>query len=129
MATPTPDPALDITPAGPASAACGVPAVVHWQRRLTADEIAVQQQIEQDRRDQATLLADPQLPAPDFPPMPDFLDATTIVPACAQHSISIDAATLIHQATCGAPPVCDCTPEPIPPSDPEPTGPELPPGW
>lgn len=126
---PTPDLVLSVAPVGPVCAACGVSAVVHWQRRLTADEIATQQQIEQDRRDQVALLADPQLPAPVVPPMPDYLDATRIVPACGQHAIDIDSATLIHQATCSAPPTCDCTPETPPQPAPEPPTPELPPGW
>lgn len=129
MTTPTPGPVPNIASTGPACGACGIPAVVHWQRRLTPAEIAVQQAIEQDRRDQTLLLADPQLPPPAFPPMPDFLDATRIVPACAQHSISLDAATLTHQATCAAPPTCDCTPEPPPQPTPDPPGPDLPPGW
>jgi hypothetical protein len=91
--------------------ACGGPAVVHWQRRLTEAEIAQQQAIEQDRRREVALLADPAKPAPIFPPMPDFLDATTVVYACAQHGISLDAASLIHQSACAAPPVCTCKPE------------------
>lgn len=121
MATPVP-----IAPGGPACRSCGAPAVVHWQRRLTEAEIAAEQKIEQDRRNETALLADSQLPAPVFPPMPDFLDATTVVFGCAQHAISIDAATRIHQAACTG---CDCTPEPAPPPDPEPETPALPPGW
>lgn len=97
----------------PSCAACGQPAVVHRQRRPTVDEIAVQQKIEQDRRNQILLLADPQLPTPNFPPMPDLLDATVIVTACAQDAI-LDVAALIHQASCTAPPTCTCTPEPLP---------------
>ena len=107
--------------AGPACAACGEPAVVHWQRRLTTDEIAAQQAIEQARHDQIILLAAPQLPKPVFPPMPDLLDATRIVLACGQHAIGIEAAALIHTAECAAPPKCTCTPQPLPvlPPDPE----------
>lgn len=127
MATPTPDPAP--APTGPVCAGCGEPAVVHWQRRLTEAEIAAEQAIEQARRDARLLLADPQLPPPDFGPMPDYLDATTIVPACVKHAIALDAAAHIHQATCTAPPACDCTPEPLPEPEPEPPAPELPPGW
>jgi hypothetical protein len=117
------------TPTGPTCAACGAPAVVNWQRRLTTAEITTQQAIEQARRDERLLLADPQLPTPDLGPMPDYLDATTTVVACAQHAISIDAATRIHQATCTAPPTCDCTPEQQPPQPPEPDPTPLPPGW
>lgn len=124
MASPVP-----IAPTGPSCRACGAPAVVHWQRRLLPDEIAAQQQIEQERRNDATLLADPQLPAPVFPPMAGFLDATAVVLACAEHGITLDAAAHVHQAACAAPPVCDCTPEPLPVPDPEPDPVELPAGW
>ena len=114
---------------GPACAACGAAAVVHWQRRLTADEIAQQQAIEQERRREIALLADPDQPPPLFPPMPDYLDAATVVYSCAQHSISLDAASLTHQATCSAPPACDCTPEAVPDPEPDPDPVILPAGW
>jgi hypothetical protein len=116
-------------PPGPTCSACSAPAAVHWQRRLTDEEIARQQAIEQDRRREVVLLADPAKPAPLFPPMPDFLDATAVVFACAQHSISLDAASLIHQSACAAPPKCTCTPEAQPESEPQPEPPALPPGW
>lgn len=114
---------------GPTCAACGGPAVVHWQRRLTDTEITMQQAIEQDRRKEVALLADPDQPAPVFPPMPDFLDATTTIPACASHSISIDLAALVHAKDCAAPPKCTCTPEPTPQPDPDRAPVQLPPGW
>jgi hypothetical protein len=119
---------MDALP-GPACVACGGPAVVHWQRCLTEAEIAQQQAIEQDRRREVALLADPALPPPIFPPMPDFLDATTPVYGCAQHGISLDAASHVHQATCAAPPVCDCKPEAAPDPEPEPAPVVLPAGW
>lgn len=125
MTTPAPDLA---TPAGPPCGTCGTPAAVHWQRRLTTDEIAAQQKIEQDRRNDTLVLADPQLPAPVFPPMPDFLDATTTIYGCAQHAITLDQAVHTHTAGCTAPP-CNCTPEPLPKPAPEPPSVELPPGW
>jgi hypothetical protein len=116
-------------PTGPACAACGAPAVVHWQRRLNDDEIVTQQAIEQERRNDAALLADPDQPSPLVPPMPDFLDDTTIVHACADHSITIDQAALVHAKDCTAPPACTCTPEPPPKPDPDRAPVELPPGW
>lgn len=114
-------------PAGPACTACSAPAVVHWQRRLNTDEITTQQAIEQDRRRAAALDADPAKPAPVLPPMPDFLDATTPVYGCMQHSISLDAASRTHQATCTAPPACTCTPEAPPQNETAPIA--LPAGW
>ncbi len=116
------------TPAGPACRTCGEAPVVHWLRRLTTDEVAAEQAIEQARRDQALLLADPQQPAPDFGPLPDYLDATTPVYACAKHALALDQAALIHAHDCAAPP-CDCTPEPHPEPLAPPPAPELPPGW
>ncbi|MCI3277644.1 hypothetical protein [Streptomyces cylindrosporus] len=123
---PAPTPAPPAMPSGPVCAACGEPAVVHWQRRPTDDELAELVAAEQSRRDERLLLADPQLPAPQFGPLPTAGDTTRIVHACAEHAIGLEAAALIHQATCTAPaagprdklrvdadevPVCDCTPE------------------
>ncbi|SFF11681.1 hypothetical protein SAMN05216251_108229 [Actinacidiphila alni] len=107
---------------------CTGTVVVHWQRRLLPDEIAAQEAIEQDRRSTILTEADPQLPAPEFPPM-DFSDSTVIVHACAQHALSIDAAAVVHQATCAAPPACDCKPEPAPQPDPLTDPPAMPAGW
>lgn len=125
---------VPVAPGGPACGLCGDPAVVHWQRRLTPDEVAAAQQLEQERRDEAAPLADPQLPPPDFGPLPDCADWTRIVHGCTQHAIGLDAATLIHRAGCTAPdaadlPGCNCTPEPAPepPAEPEPA--PLPAGW
>ncbi len=123
LATP---PANEPTPprSGPACVACGEPAVVNWRRRLTDDELAEHIRVEEERREQALLLADPQLPAPVFPPLPTGEDTRTLY-ACADHAIGMELAARIHQATCGAPfvgshgklfvdadgiPVCDCTP-------------------
>jgi hypothetical protein len=117
------------TPPGPSCAACGAPAIVHWQRRLTDAEVTEQQDIEQARRWEIGLLADPDQPPPVFPPLPDFLDATTVVPACADHSISLELAALVHAKDCAAPPVCACTPEPTPDPEPQPEPAALPPGW
>lgn len=110
-------------PTGPVCTACGDAAVVNWRRRLTDDELAEHVRLEQERRDQALLLADPQLPAPVFPPLPDGSDDTRTVYACGPHAITLDAAAHIHAATCTAPneahlPDCDCTPEahPEPPA-------------
>lgn len=112
MTTPTPAQA----PTGPACALCGVEAVVQWQRRLTDAELAGYIGLEQERRDERLLLADPQQPAPDFGPLPTAADCTRPVFACGPHAITLDAAALVHQATCTAPatadlPGCDCTPE------------------
>lgn len=122
-------PAPDVQTAGPPCTLCGAAACVHWVRRLTDDEAAAYIALEQSRRDQLTTDADPQLPAPDFGPLPAPEDCTRTVYACIDHSISLDAAALIHAKTCTAPPACDCTPEPPPPPDPGPAPQQLPPGW
>ncbi|MEW2518141.1 hypothetical protein [Actinacidiphila alni] len=110
------------------AADCTGTVVVHWQRHLLPDEVAAQEAIEQDRRATILIEADPQLPAPEFPPM-DFSSATALVHSCAQHALSIDAASVVHQATCTAPPVCDCTPDPVPQPDPLIDPPAMPAGW
>lgn len=122
MATPSPSPdwpepaPAPAMPSGPVCAACGDEAVVHWRRRLNDDELAEHIRLEQERRDQVLLLADPQLPAPVFPPLPTGEDDTRTIYACGPHAITMDAAALIHQSSCTAPdadhlPECDCTPE------------------
>lgn len=116
LASPQPAPAI---PSGPLCAACGDTAVVHWQRRPTDDELAEIVRVEKDRREQLLLLADPQLPAPQFPPLPAAETTTRIVHACADHAITLDAASRVHASSCTAPneadlPDCDCTPEPVP---------------
>jgi hypothetical protein len=108
--------------------------VVQWLRRLTLTELADAQNLEQYRRDQQALLADPEQPPPDAGPLPGGADFTRPVHACAQHAIGIDAAALIHQGTCTAPnpatlPGCDCTPEQPAPAPPPVSGPELPASW
>lgn len=125
------------TPTAPAingCTLCGEPARVHWLRRLTPTEISVEQAIEQGRRDAALLLADPQLPAPDFGPLPTCEDYTHTVYGCVHHAIAQDAAALVHLATCTAPdaahlPGCNCTPENAPEPPPAVPTPPLPPGW
>ncbi|GAA2732301.1 hypothetical protein [Streptomyces nogalater] len=129
MATPTP-------PSGPTCTACGETAVVHWQRRPTADEVAAAVAVEQDRREHLLLLADIQLPAPEFGPLPTARGMTRTVYACAAHAISLAGAALIHDSTCTAPnpanlPGCNCTPEtpePAPLDDPAPAL-QLPDHW
>ena len=111
------------TPTGPACTACGEAAVVNWQRRPTEQELADLIATEQERRAQLLLLADPQLPPPEFGPLPTADGMTRTVYACAQHAITMDAASRIHASTCTAPntanlPGCDCTPEPLPPPEP-----------
>ncbi|MEE4546763.1 hypothetical protein V2S66_32965 [Streptomyces sp. V4-01] len=127
------------TPIGPACGTCGDPAVVHWQRRLTPDEITDEQAKEQARRSEVLTAHDQlvasvkdsptpvPLPArPEFGPLSDHADSTNVVHACAKHAIDRDTAARIHQAGCTG---CDCTPEPLPETDTEPEQPELPPGW
>jgi len=132
---PQPDPApAPPIPSGPVCGTCGDTAVVNWRRRLTGDELAAHVRVEQERREQALLLADPQLPYPVFPPLPDGADDTRTVYACADHAITLDGAALIHASDCTAPNDagmhgCDCTPEPQPPAE-EPTpGLALPDHW
>jgi len=126
---PTPSPAVEAaapaTPGGPVCGACGEAAVVNWRRRLTGDELAEHVRLEQERREQALLLADSQLPSPTFPPLPDGTGDTRSVYACGRHAITMDGAALIHAAGCTAPNEvgehgCDCTPEPAPKATPEP---------
>ncbi|MGV9427067.1 hypothetical protein ACWDO7_22625 [Streptomyces sp. NPDC003656] len=111
--------ALPTPPAGPACSACAAPAVVHWQRHPTDDELAALHQVEEDRRAHARLLADPQQDPPVFPPLPTAGDTLIAVYACGRHAITLEAAAHIHQSCCTAPndadlPGCDCTPEPLP---------------
>lgn len=133
MTTPSPEPAEPTPPAqtsGPACNACGGDAVVNWRRRPTPGELSEHVTAEQARREQILLLADPQQPAPVFPPLPTSDDTTRTIYACANHAISRDDAARIHQARCSAPfpgttggtePVkCDCTPEPLPAPTPGP---------
>jgi hypothetical protein len=111
-------------PSGPACVLCAEPALVNWLRRPTDDELAEVVKAEQDRRDQIRLLADPQLPEPEFGPLPTAEGTTRTVYACGPHAISMDAAALVHASSCTAPndadlPGCDCTPEPPPDAPPE----------
>lgn len=116
---PLPAPAAPATPAGPACTACGNEAVVHWRRRPTSDELAELVATEQARRNEVLTLADPQLPTPQFGPLPTADGMTRTVYACAPHAITLDAASRIHTSGCTAPnqadlPGCDCTPETLP---------------
>jgi hypothetical protein len=121
-----PDPVpVQPAPTGPACAACGNAAVVHWLRRPKDDELAAVVQAEKDRRAEQLLLADPQLPTPEFPPLPTADGMTRTVYACGPHAITLEAAARIHRSSCTAPhegdlPGCDCTPEPLPDPAPEP---------
>ncbi|MFC8676685.1 hypothetical protein ACFUEN_28870 [Streptomyces griseorubiginosus] len=135
--TPDNDSATPVSlPAGPICSACASPAIVHWQRRPTDQELDALRQLEEDRRATALLLADPQLPAPVFPPLPTAADTCVAVYACGTHAITMDAAALVHQSSCTAPndadlPGCDCTPEahPTGPAADTAPGPVLPDHW
>lgn len=96
----------------PQCASCDAEAVVQWLRRPTDAELDTRRGFEQARRDVITLLADPQLPAPEFGPLPTADDVTVSVYACAAHGLSLDAASMMHASVCTAPPVCTCQPEP-----------------
>lgn len=107
---------------------CTDPALVHWQRRLTPDEIATAQGLELQRR------ADAPVPFPDGIPLPDPAQYSHLVHACGPHAIGMEAATHVHQAHCAGPdspalPACDCTPEPHPPPPAPPPAPALPDHW
>lgn len=106
-----------------AAPGCGESPVVQWSRRLTDAEFAAILTAEQRRRDAVLLLADPQLPAPVFGPLPVQADCVRAVHACGVHAIDLDAAAQVHGSACTAPdlahlPACGCTPEPIPVSAP-----------
>lgn len=100
-------------------AGCSAAPVAQWRRRPTAAELAAIVQAEQARRDQIRLLADPAKPAPSFGPLPSAADTVVAVFGCADHSIALTQAALVHAAGCTAPdaahlPGCGCTPEPAP---------------
>jgi hypothetical protein len=125
----------DFLPA-PESAPAPVAQPAGLLRRLTDDELAAHVSLEQGRRDERLLLADPQLPTPDFGPLPQPEECTRPVFACGAHAINQAAAVLVHTKACTAPnaadlPGCDCTPEPPPKSVPaeEPAPPRLPKHW
>jgi hypothetical protein len=116
---------------------CPATPVTQWRRRLTENELATAVAAEQGRRDELTALADPQLPPPDFGPMPTASDYVRAVFACGKHAIDLDLAARIHQASCataepGQLPDCGCTPEPPPTPSPDPGSQPtttLPTGW
>lgn len=137
-APPLPEPVTPAATAGPVCAACGDQAVVHWRRRPTEAELAEYVAAEQARRADVLALADPQLPKPQFGPLPTAHDMTRTVYSCGPHAITLDGASRIHQSTCTAPaetdlPGCSCTPEipagPNPEADEETTESRLPAHW
>lgn len=131
MTTPAhkPEPAPQDTPPLPpptpgcSAAGCANPPLVQWQRRPTGAELAAIVAVEQARRDEALINANPKLPRPVFRPLPAAKDITIAVFGCNTHAISQDLAALVHAANCTAPnpsnlPGCDCTPEPAPRPEP-----------
>lgn len=114
---------------------CTADVIVQWRRRLTDDEFGALLSAEQGRREMTRLLADPQMPAPVFGPLPTADDTVTAVFACASHAIHIDEAARIHAAACQTPDpaalsACGCPPEPDPASAPAgPAAVTLPTGW
>lgn len=72
---------------------CGQPAVLQWNRYMTAAELASAQSFD------ATLSA-------NITAANSFIQ----VCACATHQLPLSAACMTHQSTCSAPPSCDCTP-------------------
>jgi hypothetical protein len=107
---------------------------VNWQRRPTADEVGALIETEVERRTQLLILADQQLPRPNFGPLPTADGMTRAVYACAGHAITLEGAAHVHQSTCTAPnpadlPGCDCTPDmPEPEVAPTPSA-QLPDHW
>jgi hypothetical protein len=95
----------------PQCASCDNDAVVQWTRRPTAEELESRRAFEQTKRDVITLLADTQLPAPVFGPLPTADDVTVSVYACGAHGLPLDAASHVHASACAAPPACTCKPE------------------
>ena len=107
---------------------CSETPLVHWQRRLTADEVDIEHAIERHKRDGWLELRDVEQPMPDYGPLPDPSSYSYLVYACADHAIDMDAAGLVHQNTCAGPdsdalPLCDCDPEPAPAPRPRPVQP------
>jgi hypothetical protein len=120
----------------PTCQACPADAVVHWNRRPNAAELATLLTAEGNRRAVVLLQADPEQPPPVFPDLPTVADFVVAVYACAAHGITLDLASRIHSAACSgtasvALPQCDCTPEALPTAeaDPAPVAPALPAGW
>lgn len=123
-------------PSGPvcSHAGCTGRVVAQWRRRPTDGELDAHVALEETRREERLLLADPQLPPPVFPPLPSAEDTVIAVFACARHAIDIDLASRVHAADCRAPheehlPVCDCEPEPLPESESVEETVTLPTGW
>ncbi|MEW2164413.1 hypothetical protein AB0912_15675 [Streptomyces sp. NPDC007084] len=118
---------------GPACTLCQRPALVHWLRRPTNEDVEAVRLLEIDRRAAQEQLDNPDAPTPVYPPLPTGADTTVIVHACGPHAIDMEAAAHIHASTCTAPneadlPGCDCTPEKLPTEPPEETAP-LPAHW
>lgn len=98
----------------PSCGSCGSTALVVWNRRPTADELAA---IPAEHGGESATAANTLVP----------------VYACGSHAISAELGALTHGALCSGPasaalPNCDCTPEPLPEPEPEPAG-VLPEGW
>jgi hypothetical protein len=100
---------------------CTAAPLAQWRRRLTETELTAELTAEQGRRAERHTLRDVEQPEPIFGPMPTAADYTLAVYACGTHAIGLDAAALVHAATCSGPnshslPACDCTPEPAVPT-------------
>jgi hypothetical protein len=78
---------------------------VNWQRRPTQTEVSAVIETETERRTELLILADPQLPRPQFGPLPTGDGMTRAVYGAAH----------LHESNCTAPneadlPGCNCTP-------------------
>jgi hypothetical protein len=117
----------------PTCGACDADAVVSWQRRPTADELYAHVTHVQAWRQDRILLADAAAPAPTFGPLPTAEDTAIPVHSCAEHSVSMALAALMHASDCIAPcapsgAAC-CVAEPAPTAVAEAAQPALPIGW
>jgi hypothetical protein len=109
---------------------CGANAVVQWQRRPTAPELA-----DAVAAEKARLALAQEINPADVVSGPLPTTATTTVPvyACVAHAISFDLGHLVHAANCSGPnsaalPKCDCTPE-VAVQGGSPSAPVMPAGW
>lgn len=68
---------------------CDEPAALQWQRWATPEELA-------------QLRADGEIG-------PDETEAKLPIFGCDTHKITLELAALVHDATCAAPPTCDCS--------------------
>lgn len=117
----------------PTCGACGESAVVNWQRRPTADELYAHVAHVQAWRQDRILLADAAAPAPTFGPLPTAADTALPVHSCAEHSVSMALAALMHASDCTAPGAASgkacCVAEPAPTAVAEVEPVALPAGW